>query len=407
MPRVEPGIALKIRGPTSNFQVVAARPRELERLDQLFATFPVVALLGPRQVGKTTLSAQYAESIRGPSHRFDLERPADLRRLQDPMLALEDLRGLVVLDEIQRLPEIFPVLRVLADRPRRPARFLVLGSASPDLLQQSSETLAGRIAHHHLTGFMPHEVPGKLLDRLWLRGGFPRSFLARSDAASHDWREEFVTTFLERDLPQLGLRTPAPTLRRFWSMLAHAHGQVWNASEFGRSLGKSDQSARHYLDVLAATFVVRVLQPFHANIGKRQVKSPKVYVADSGLLHALLGVTTLDEVRGHTKAGASFEGHAIGAAISHLRARPHECFFWGLHSGAELDLLIVRGRQRLGFECKLNSAPELTPSMRTAMETLQLTRLFAVHPGKDRYPLAKSIEALPLRDLADVRLDGS
>jgi len=384
--------------------VMVARSSQLERIAALFQSFPVVAILGPRQVGKTTLARQYADSTRGPTHHFDLERTTDLRKLQDAMLALEDLRGLVILDEIQRLPEVFPVLRVLADRPKQPAQFLVLGSASPELLQQSSESLAGRIAHHQLTGFLPYEIDSKHVDRLWLRGGFPRSFLARNDAASAIWREEFLTTFLERDLPGLGIRTPSPILRRFWSMLAHAHGQIWNASDFGRSLGKSDQSARHYLDVLAATFVVRVLQPFHHNIQKRQVKSPKAFVRDSGMLHTLLGITSLDSLRGHNKAGASFEGFALEAVIDRLEARPHETFFWALHSGPELDLLFVRGDRRIGFEFKMHSAPVLTPSMKSAFTDLALQRLWVVHAGKERFRLAPNVEALPIGQLPVTKL---
>jgi predicted AAA+ superfamily ATPase len=384
---------------------MAARTAHLQHLERLFREFPVVAILGPRQIGKTTLAGQFAATTSGPVHSFDLERPSDLRKLEDPMLALEDLRGLVVLDEIQRLPEVFPVLRVLADRPRRPARFLVLGSAAPELLQQTSETLAGRIAHHQLTGFQPAEVPPSQLDRLWLRGGFPRSFLARNDATSGLWREEFVQTFLERDMAQFGFRTPATTMRRFWSMVAHYHGQIWNASEFGRSLGESDQAARRHLETMASTFVVRVLQPFHANLGKRQVKSPKIYVADSGLLHTLLGVPTLDTLRGHAKVGASFEGFALATVVERLHARPHECYYWATHGGAELDLLIERGSRRIGFEFKLSSAPSLTPSMRTAMLDLELERLWVVHAGKEVIKLAPSITALPLAQVASTQLD--
>jgi predicted AAA+ superfamily ATPase len=253
-----------------------------------------------------------------------------------------------------------------------------------------------------LTGFQPFEVDRTVHDRLWLRGGFPRSFLARGDAASATWREEFVTTFLERDLPQLGIRTASATLRRFWTMLAHAHGQIWNASEFARSLGVSDQSARHYLEQLAATFVVRILLPFHANVKKRQVKSPKVYLADSGLLHTLLGITTRDDLLGHPKAGASFEGLALEAVVEHLGARPHECHFWSTHSGPELDLLIVRGRRRIGFEFKLGSAPDVTASMRTALQDLDLEHLWVIHAGKERFRLTPQIEALPLTQLAAV-----
>lgn len=383
---------------------MTSRPRSLERLAQLLREFPVVAIVGPRQVGKTTLALQHAAATAGPVHVFDLERPADLRKLADPMLALEDLTGTVVLDEIQRLPEVFPVLRVLADRPRRKARFLVLGSASPELLAQSSETLAGRIAYLHLPGFQPAEVGPKAIDRLWLRGGFPRSFLARSDEASFLWREEFVGTFLERDLPQFQVRTPAATMRRFWTMVAHYHGQIWNASDLGRSLGQSDQAARRHLDVLAGTLVVRVLQPFHANLKKRQVKSPKVYVTDSGLLHALLGLPTMDALRGHPRVGASFEGFALTAVVEAMAARPHECFYWATYSGAELDLLVQRGDRRVGFEFKLSSAPELTPSMKIAREDLALDRLWVVHAGKDVIRLAADVTAIPLAQVATTKL---
>lgn len=383
---------------------MTSRAKPLARLAALFREFPVVAIIGPRQVGKTTLAGQFGQSVTGPVHLFDLERPADLRKLADPMLALEDLTGTVVLDEIQRLPEVFPVLRVLADRPRRPARFLVLGSASPELLAQSSESLAGRIAYLELAGFQPAEVGVKLVDRLWLRGGFPRSFLARSDSASFTWREEFVRTFLERDLPQLRVATPATTMRRFWTMLAHYHGQIWNASDLARSLGQSDQMARRHLDVLASTLVVRVLQPYHANLKKRQVKSPKVYIADSGLLHVLLGLPTTDALRGHARAGASFEGFAMTAVIDSMDARPHECFFWATYSGAELDLLVQRGDRRIGVEFKLSSAPELTPSMRIALFDLGLQHLWVVHAGKDVIRLAPEVTALPLAQVATTRL---
>ncbi|MBZ0150528.1 MAG: ATP-binding protein [Planctomycetes bacterium] len=383
---------------------MTSRAKPLARLTTLFREFPVVAIVGPRQVGKTTLAGQFCESVTGPVHSFDLERPADLRKLADPMLALEDLTGTVVLDEIQRLPEVFPVLRVLADRPRRPAQFLVLGSASPELLAQSSESLAGRIAYLELTGFQPAEVGVKLVDRLWLRGGFPRSFLARSDSASFTWREEFVRTFLERDLPQLRVATPAATMRRFWTMLAHYHGQIWNASDLARSLGQSDPMARRHLDVLASTLVVRVLQPYHANLKKRQVKSPKVYIADSGLLHVLLGLPTTDDLRGHARAGASFEGFAMTAVIEAMDARPHECFFWATYSGAELDLLVQRGDRRIGVEFKLSSAPELTPSMRIALADLGLQHLWVVHAGKDVIRLAADVTALPLARVAATRL---
>jgi hypothetical protein len=291
---------------------------------------------------------------------------------------------------------------VLADRPRHPARFLVLGSASPSLLQQTSESLAGRIAFHALEGFSLDELhgrPGFSLDRLWLRGGLPAAFLARDDTRGFQWRLDFVRTFLERDVPALGSGVPAATLGRFWQMLAHWHGQVWNASEFGRSLGVSDATARRYLDLLAGTFVVRILRPWHENLGKRQVKSPKVYIADSGIAHALLGLRTRDDLLGHPKAGASWEGFLLAQVIHRLGARPEECHFWGTHQGAELDLIVVRGRHRIGFEFKRSEAPALTPSMRIALADLTLQHLVVVHAGHQSWPMADRVRAVAARDL--------
>jgi predicted AAA+ superfamily ATPase len=381
-----------------------ARAWHRERVRQLLSRAPVVGILGARQVGKTTLARDLRRSWRGPAVSFDLEDPAAAARLADPALGLAPLRGLVVLDEIQRRPDLFPILRVLADRPRRPARFLVLGSATPDLLQQSSESLAGRLAFHEMGGLSLGEVGAARLDRLWLRGGFPRSFLTRSVSASFGWRLDFIRTFLERDIPQLGVSIPSGTLWRFWSMLAHYHGQVWNASEFARSFGVADMTVRRYLDLLAATFVVRVLQPWHENLRKRQVKSPKVYLADSGLLHALLNLRGQDDLEAHPKVGASWEGFAIAAIVDRLRAGWRECFFWATHAGAELDLLVVRGRTRLGFEIKRTVAPAVTPSMRAALADLRLARLDVVHAGDQTFPLAPRIRALALsrllRDLA-------
>ncbi|HEY2030378.1 MAG TPA: ATP-binding protein [Myxococcales bacterium] len=360
----------------------------------------MVALLGARQVGKTTLAKTVAASFGGASSFFDLEDPRDVARLADPMLALADSRGLVVLDEIQRRPELFPSLRVLADRPRG-ARFLVLGSASGDLLRQASESLAGRIAFHVLDGFALDEVGAERLPRLWERGGFPRSFTPRSRADSLRWRQDFVSTFLERDLPQLGVRIPGRTMRRFWSMLAHYHGQIWSSSEFARSFGVADTTVRHYLDLLSATFVVRQLPPWHENISKRQVKAPKVYVADSGILHSLLNIPSLAALEMHPKLGASWEGFCLNQVVDRLEARPEECFFWATHAGAELDLLIVRGAARKGFEFKRTSAPAVTPSMRIAMEDLKLDSLDVIHAGTDSYPLAKGIRAVAASQLLD------
>jgi hypothetical protein len=362
-----------------------------------------VGLLGARQVGKTTLARQVARRREAPVTFFDLENPRDTGRLAEPMLALEPLRGLVVLDEIHRRPDLFPVLRVLADRRPIRTRFLVLGSASPSLLRQSSETLAGRIAFVNLPGLSLDEVGAAKLSTLWLRGGFPRSLVAKTNAASAEWRRAFVQTFLERDLPQFGLHLPAPTMRRFWTMVAHVHGSVWNSSEFARSFGTADTTVRSYLDALTAAFVVRQLQPWHANLKKRQVKSPKVFVVDSGLLHTLLDLDDLHALEGHPKLGASWEGFAINQIVGHLGVREDQCFFWATHAGAELDLLVVAGNRRWGFEIKRTDAPRVTPSMRSALTDLQLDELTVIHAGRDTFPLGKQIRAVPLSRLADLR----
>ena len=376
------------------------RPGEIEKVEDYLSRYPVVAIVGARQVGKTTLARAVAKRWRrGKVTVFDLEESSDRARLEDPMLALEGLKGLVVLDEIQRLPEVFPTLRVLADRPRRLTQFLVLGSASPDLLKQSSESLAGRIIYHELKGFSLEEVGIRRLKQLWLRGGFPRSFLARSNELSFEWRQTFIRTFLERDLPQLGVQIPSETLRRFWTMVAHYHGQIWNASEFARSFGVADTTIRRYLDVMISTYVMRQLLPFSESIGKRQIKSPKVYSADSGLLHALLNLHDMVDLEGHPKVGASWEGFAVDSVIRQLGARAEECFFWGTHSGAELDLLFVRGRRRLGFEFKRTVAPKVTRSMREAIKDLGLQRLDVVHAGESTFPLADRIRAVSLTQI--------
>jgi len=369
------------------------RSGHLDTLGRLLRAHPIVALLGARQVGKTTLARALAARRSGETTRFDLEDPADLARLADPMLALSDLRGLVILDEVQRRPELFPVLRVLADRRPVRARFLVLGSANPALLRQGSESLAGRIAFHELPGLSLTEIPANQMPRLWIRGGFPRSFLARSESASYEWRQNFVRTFVERDLPQLGIGIGAETARRFWTMLAHHHGQLWNSSELGRAFGVADTTVRGYLDKLTDALVVRQLPSWHENLGKRQVKAPKAYVRDSGLLHTLLGVPTPRDLEGHPKIGASWEGFLIEQLIERLGARPSECFFWRTYQGAELDLLVIRGRQRLGFEIKRTTAPTVTPSMRGALADLKLDSLTVVHAGKGSFPLAPGIVA--------------
>lgn len=379
------------------------RGEEVRAIKGLLSRHPVVGILGARQVGKTTLASQVIASRRGTATIFDLESPADRARLADPMLALEGLRGLIVLDEIQREPDIFPVLRVLVDRPKPQTRFLVLGSASPDLLRQSAESLAGRIAYHQLGGFSLSELGPSALEKLWLRGGFPRSYLARSNAASAEWQRAFIATFLERDIPQFGITIPTPTISRFWSMLAHWHGQVWRASEFARSFGISEMTVSRYLDLLTSTLVVRRLLPWHENLKKRQVRSPKVYVVDTGLLHSLLNIESNPDLLGHPKVGASWEGFLLEQVIRRLGARPDQCFFWATHAGAELDLLVVLGRRRVGFEFKRTSAPQVTPSMRIALTDLGLERIDVIHAGRDTFPLDSRIRAVSAgRLLSDV-----
>ena len=375
------------------------RERHLATLKRLLDRNPVVALLGARQVGKTTLARALADRRGGPVSRFDLEDPDDLARLAEPKLALGGLEGLVVIDEIQRRPELFPVVRVLVDRPQSSARYLILGSASPELLRQGSESLAGRIAFHELTGFSLDEVGVERSDGLWLRGGFPRAFLAPADADSAAWRREFVRTFLERDLPQLGSQVPPATLQRFWSMLAHHHAQAWSAAELARALGVSGATVRRYLDLMIGALVVRVLQPWHENLGKRQVKSPKVFIGDTGLLHTLLGITTRDDLDRHPKVGASWEGFVLREVVRHIGAQPEECFFWATHAGAELDLLVIRGRRRLGFEIKRTTSPSSTRSMHSAVETLGLERLDVIHAGDHTFPLRGQLRAVAFAQL--------
>ena len=370
------------------------RNRHLEHLSWLLDHNPVVAILGARQVGKTTLAGQLGARSSHPTTRFDLEDPDDLARLDEPTLALGGLEGLVVIDEIQQRPDLFPVLRVLVDRPESKARFLILGSASPHLLRQSSESLAGRIAFCDLDGFQINEVGISESRLLFERGGFPRSFLAASTVASAEWRRAFVQTFLQRDIPQLGFQIPAPALSRFWRMLAHYHGQVWNGAEFARSFGVAASTIRRYLDLLTGALVVRQLQPWRENLSKRQVKSPKIYIADSGLLHTLLGIGSSEELESHPKVGASWEGFVLHQLTARLQARKDECFFWATHSGAELDLLIVRGQRRCGFEIKRTTSPRTTRSMHSALESLALDHLDVIHAGEQTFPLTEKIRAV-------------
>lgn len=377
------------------------RERHLQRIEWLFQTFPVVAILGARQVGKTTLAQSFGDRSATAVTRFDLENPADLARLADPHHSLAELQGLVILDEVQRLPNLFAVLRVLVDRRANNTRFLVLGSASPDLLRQAAETLAGRISYHRLRGLALDEVGIQALDTLWSRGGFPRSFLASGPIESLEWRRAFIQTFLERDLPQLGSRTAAETLHRFWTMVGHYHGQTWNGAELARAFGVSESSVRRYLDLLTDSLVLRQLPPWHENLKKRQVKSPKVYIEDTGLLHSLLGIGDRSDLQSHPKVGASWEGFLLKELIEHLGAHREECFFWATQAGAELDVFVKSGNHRLGFEIKCTSAPRITPSMRSALRDLRLDELTILHAGESSFPIAERVRAVAAARLLD------
>jgi len=357
----------------------------------------VVVLTGPRQCGKTTLAREFLSP--GELNYFDLENPLSLARLAEPMTTLGQATGLVVIDEVQRMPGLFPVLRVLADRRPRPARFLILGSASGDLLRQTSESLAGRVEYVTLGGFTLQELGAAASSVLWQRGGFPDAFLAIRDDDSRVWRQQFIQTLLERDLPQWGVRVPATTLRRFWMMLAHYHGQIWNAAELARSLGVSEPAIRRYLDILTDALMIRQLQPWHANLKKRQVKAPKLYVRDSGILHELLGIDGMGTLLGHPKIGASWEGFAIEQVLA--SERHDAAYFWATHQGAEIDLLLSRGDRLLGVECKRADVPRLTPSVRIALQDLQLSRVAIVYPGPTRFALSDKVEAVPLHALTE------
>jgi uncharacterized protein len=376
--------------------------RELCRrqIQESLAQFRVTALLGPRQCGKTTLAKALAT---GQDAYFDLEDPSDLARLEAPRLTLGKLTGLVVIDEIPRRPDLFPLLRVLADREPAPARFLILGSASLDLVKGVSESLAGRVGFVDLGGFDATEIGFERLDALWLRGGFPESFLSESDESSLNWRQQFIRTFLTRDIPQLGITIPSEQLRRFWLMVAHYHGQTWNASEIAGSLGVNYKTAQRYLDILVGSFMVRSLSSWTENLGKRVRKAPKIYLRDSGLFHALQGIRSLSELQAHPKLGASWEGMALEHVLRVLRTEPGEAFHWGTHGGADLDLLLVRGGRRWGVELKYADAPRTTKSMRAALADLGLERLFVIHPGEKDYALDDRIHVLALRHVEALR----
>ncbi|MDJ0887012.1 MAG: ATP-binding protein [Desulfobacterales bacterium] len=368
----------------------------LAKLNSALARSRVVVLVGPRQSGKTTLARELLaeDSV----NYFDLEDPASLARLDEPMTALRPLKGLVVIDEIQRRADLFPVLRVLADRRGTPARFLILGSASGNLMRQTSESLAGRMERVIIGGFSLAELGSQAEPPLWLRGGLPLSYLAENNTDSIAWRKHFIQTLLERDFPQWGVRIAATALQRFWSMVAHYHGQVWKSAEPARSLGVSESTTRRYMDLLTDAFMIRQLQPYHANLKKRQVKSPKIYVRDSGLLHQLLGIDSMKRLFNHPKVGASWEGFVIEQLLS-LEPQ-EEVFFWATHQGAEIDLLLRRGEALFGVECKRTDKPRLTPSIRIALDDLKLKHVFVIYPGTQRFPLARQVEAVPVQALS-------
>lgn len=371
------------------------RPTDKKVLQELIDAFPITAIVGPRQAGKTTLAREFAGD-----HYFDLENPRDVVLLSEPQLALEPLTGLIVIDEIQRAPDLFPLIRYLVDT-HSEQRYLILGSASRDLLRQSSESLAGRIAYHELGGFRLDDVGKDQWRRLWMRGGLPRSYTAGTDALSHQWLEHYIATFLERDIPQLGISIPSSTLRRFWTMLCHYHGQIMNYAEFARSFGISDMTVRRYLDILEGTFMVRILQPWFANTGKRLVKRPKIYFRDSGLLHALLAVRSREDLASNNKLGASWEGFALETAAKAIGKRNEELAFWATHSGAEVDLFWREHGKNWAIEIKYADAPRLTASMASAMKDLELAHLWVLYPGDRAYALADGISALPLEAVED------
>ena len=377
---------------------------QINHIKSLLDHNPVVAIIGARQVGKTTITYEIEKKWIGVITRFDCEDPDDLARLNEPTLALKNLTGLVIIDEIQRKPDLFPLLRVLVDRKDNKVQFLILGSASPKLLKQSSESLAGRIAYFTLNGFSLDEVGVENEIKLWIRGGFPRSYLAQSEKASISWRKNFIRTFLERDIPQLGFSIPAMTLRRFWQMLAHYHGQVWNGSELGRALGISHASVKRYVDLLTDALVVWQLKPWFQNIGKRQVKAPKVYIKDTGLLHSLFGIESFKGLETHPKIGASWEGLVISEILSHLKITPDDAYFWSTHSGAELDLMVFIDGRPYGFEIKRTTSPKVTPSMRHSLNDLSLNNLFVIHAGEHEFDLHKQIKAIPFNHLHQLKI---
>jgi predicted AAA+ superfamily ATPase len=380
------------------------RPDYQLDIEKQLRTHSACGLLGPRQVGKTTLAKRFMEDHRFPStRRFDLENPLDLAKLENPMLALASpSSGLIIIDEIQLRPDLFPVLRVLIDEHKAQKKFLILGSASRELIRQSSETLAGRIGYVELMPFSLQETNQS--PTLWLRGGFPPSFLANNEEESILWRQAYITTFLERDIYQLGFQLPPMQMRRFWLMLAHYHGQIFNASEIGKSLGISDHTVRKYLDILAGTFMIRILTPWFENLGKRQVKSPKIYFRDSGILHALLGISKQSELETHPKLGSFWEGFALEELCRAFHLSGEDSFFWKTQSGAQLDLLVMKSGKRIGFEIKYTDKPTISRSMKTAQHDLQLDHLYIIFPGNELFPMESTITACGIYRLKDIKL---
>jgi len=372
-------------------------------LEASLRKYPVVGIVGSRQTGKTTLAKAVRRTVAKQSVYLDLELPSDLNKLQSPELYLRQFADrLVIIDEIQRMPELFPLLRALVDQKRSGGRFLILGSASPEMIRHASESLAGRVVYHELSPLTLIETGMKRAERLWLRGGYPTSFLAGSDEESLAWRESFVRTYLEMDLPQLGIRVPAPQIRRFWTMLAHVHGQLWNASRIAASLGITAPTVKHYLDILEETFIVRVLEPWHSNAKKRLVKAPKVFIRDAGLLHALLRVPAVEDLRAHPIAGSSWEGYVI-EQIMGMVPREWQAHYYRTSAGAEIDLLLHDRRSRpIAVEIKLSATPQVTKGFWTALEDLSCKKGYVVYPGKERYPIAENVAALPLNDLAEI-----
>lgn len=377
--------------------VIINRAKDYNQVKDLIRIFPVTAILGPRQAGKTTLAKTFQ-----PDYIFDLENPRGLAVMENPQLALEGLEGLIMIDEVQRKPELFPLLRFLVDNNSR-QRYLILGSASSNLRQQSGESLAGRIGYHYLTGFNLAETGLENLNALWLRGGFPRSYLSLTDRDSMAWRSNFISTFLEKDLAALGITVPSSVMYRFWVMLSHYHGQTLNYSELSRSFGISDKTVKHYISVLEDTFMVRILMPWHANVGKRLVKSPKLYLRDSGIFHALQDITTLFELKTNPKLGASWKGFALEEITAFLSKRDSEVFFYAAHQGVELDLYWQDKGQYFGAEFKYMDAPRTTKSMHQAIKDLNLRHLWVVYPGDKWYRLTEKITVLPLQQIEKIR----